>query len=236
MNNKSIQKIIFPLLIGCFFIIITSCGKDEDPNDTNEIPTTVTDFDGNIYQTVKIGTQTWLTQDLKVTHYTDGTLIPLVTNNAAWSSLLTPGYCWYDNDEITYGETYGVLYNWYAANTGKLCPTDWHVPTDAEWLTLTTYLGGEDIAGGKLKEAGTAHWISPNTGANDEVGFKALPGGHRGSDGVFEYLQYRVYWWSSSQGSIESAAFSRRIFYNENSVGKNQFDTESGYCVRCIKD
>lgn len=230
MKNKSIQKAISLLIIGSYFV---SCGNDED---TKTPETTVTDFDGNIYQTIQIGTQTWLTQDLKVTHYNDGTAIPHVTGNTAWANLSTPGYCWYDNDEIAYGETYGALYNWYAANTGKLCPTGWHVPTDAEWLTLTTYLGGEDIAGGKLKEEGTTHWTSPNTGANDEVGFKALPGGHRASNGTFDYLEYRVYWWSATQGSNTNASWSRRIFYDDNSVGTNQFDRKGGYCIRCLKN
>ena len=119
----------------------------------------VTDDDGNVYHSVTIGTQVWMVENLKTTKYNDGTSIPLVTDATDWHNLLTPGYCWNNNDEATYKATYGALYNWYTVNTGNLCPTGWHVPGDAEWTTLTTYLGGEDVAGGKLKEVGITHWL-----------------------------------------------------------------------------
>ena len=139
---------------------------------------TVTDVDGNVYNTVTIGTQCWLQENLKTTKYKDGTSIPLVTDNSAWGSLSTPGYCWYNNDD-TYKNTYGALYNYYTVLTNNLCPSGWHVATEREWSTLVTYLGGASIAGGKLKESGTTHWVTPNTGANNETGFIALPGGRR---------------------------------------------------------
>ena len=138
----------------------------------------VTDIDGNVYQTVTIGTQVWMVENLKTTRYIDGTAIPLDTNSSTWGGLTTPGYCWY-NDSAIYGNTYGALYNWYAVNTGKLAPAGWHVPTDSEWTVLTTYLGGETVAGGKLKDTGTTYWQSPNTGATNASGFLALPGGFR---------------------------------------------------------
>jgi uncharacterized protein (TIGR02145 family) len=122
-------------------------------------------------------------QDLKTTRLNDGTVIPMVTDRAAWTALTTPGYCLYNNtnnaDSI---RTFGALYNWYAVNTGKLAPKGWHVPSNAEWTTLTTYLGGDSVAGGKLKEAGLANWITPNVGATNETGFSALPGGLRYHD------------------------------------------------------
>ena len=118
-------------------------------------------------------------RNLKTTKYNDGTSIPNVTNDTSWSNLTTGAYCWYNND-VSYKNPYGALYNWYAVNTGKLAPKGWHVPSDAEWTTLITYLGGESIAGGKLKEAGTTHWLSPNTEATNSTGFSALPGGRRG--------------------------------------------------------
>ena len=148
---------------------------------------TVTDFDGNVYYTVTIGSQVWLAGNLKTVKYNDGTDIPLVTDKTAWGALTTPGYCWLNNDKATNKDTYGALYNYYvvdpAANGGKnVCPTGWKVPTNDEWTALTTYLNGEAAAGGKLKEAGTAHWQTPNTGATNETGFTALPAGGRGYD------------------------------------------------------
>ena len=112
----------------------------------------INDIDGNAYNKVTIGRQTWLVENLRTTKYNDGTLIPLVQDNTAWSNLITPGYCWFDNDEVANKNPYGALYNWYAVNTGKLCPSGWHVPTDTEWTTLIDNLGGLDVAGGKLKE------------------------------------------------------------------------------------
>jgi uncharacterized protein (TIGR02145 family) len=149
---------------------------------------TLTDVDNNTYKVVKIGTQVWMAENLKTTRYNDGSAIPLVTDNTEWNNLTTPGYSWYNNDSATYAQTYGALYNWYTVETGNLCPTGWHVPSDAEWTTLTDYLGGEAIAGGKLKETGTAHWDSPNTGATDETGFTAFPGGNRTKNGPFSNL------------------------------------------------
>jgi uncharacterized protein (TIGR02145 family) len=110
-------------------------------------------------------------QNLKTTRFNDGTTIPLVEVAATWSILTTPGMCWYYNDQATYGTVYGALYNWYTVNAGNLCPTGWHVPTDAEWTTLTDFLGGVSVAGGKLKEAGYAHWAEPNTGATNRQWF-----------------------------------------------------------------
>ena len=151
-------------------IAINSLGT----NYGNEISFTtvypsVNDVDGNTYNVVAIGTQVWMAENLKTTKYKNGTAIPLITDLTAWMSLTTPGYCWYD-------ATYGALYNFYTLSTGSLCPTGWHIPSDAEWTTLTDYLGGETVAGGKLKETGTAHWTTPNSGATNAFGFKGLPG------------------------------------------------------------
>ena len=118
-----------------------------------------------------------MAENLRTTKYNDGTPIPQVTDAAAWSNLMTPGYCWYNNDAAKYKETYGALYNWYTVNIGNLCPSGWHVPADTEWMVLTAHLGGEKISGGKLKETGTLHWDKPNLRATNETGFTALPGG-----------------------------------------------------------
>jgi uncharacterized protein (TIGR02145 family) len=196
----------------------------------------ISDNDGNTYKTILIGTQTWMAENLKTTKYNDGTVIPLVTVNSSWEALTTPGYCWWNNDATNNKATYGALYNWYTVNTGKLCPTGWHVPNDAEWTTLTTYLSGESVAGGKLKETGTTHWQSPNTGATNESGFTALPGGYRFGHGAFGYVGDGGFWWSSSEYSTINAWY-RYMYYNSSSVFRYSYYYKNfGFSVRCVKD
>jgi len=195
----------------------------------------VTDIDGNVYHTVTIGTQVWMVENLKTTKYNDGTAIPLVTDNTAWGNLTTPGYCWYNNDLATYGVTYGALYNWYTVNTGKLAPNGWHVATDAEWTTLTTFLGGESVAGGKLKETGTTHWSNPNTGATNETVFTALPGGYRNSYGPFANAGFFGAWWSSTEFDTGNTWY-RLMTSSNGSVGMYNLYKLSGFSVRCIRD
>lgn len=203
---------------------------------------TVTDADSNVYNTVTIGTQTWMSENLKTTKYNDGTDIPIVSSNTEWGSLSSPGYCYYKNNQTTYGKTYGALYNWYVVETGKLCPTGWHVPTDAEWTILTDYLGGLNVAGGKLKETCTTHWYSPNTGATNESGFSGLPGGGRGHLGAFysngAYPQgTHGGWWSSSKDG-PSKAYGRVLNHNSEKVTDGSYDYgfKGGSSIRCLKD
>jgi len=195
---------------------------------------TVTDIEGNVYHTVTIGTQVWMVENLKTTKYNDGTSIPIVTNNTT-----TPGYSWY-NDDAANKNTYGAIYNWYTVNTGKLAPIGWHVPTDAEWTILTTFLGGEDIASGKLKETDTSHWLSPNTGATNESGFTALPGGYRKDDsGQFSDQGYCGIWWSSSPNITGDTqyAWRRGLYCNDDTNVAHHYSLKSwGYSVRCVKD
>ena len=167
-----------------------------------------TDYDGNTYQTITIGSQEWMAENLKVTHYANGTVIPLVTDNTAWANLgnnnTDKAYCYYNNSDAN-KDTYGALYTYAAATNGDndgttqgVCPTGWHLPGDAEWTELTDYIGGTSVAGGKMKETGTTHWNSPNTGATNESGFTALPGGRRdSSNGAFSNVGYYGYWWSA---------------------------------------
>jgi uncharacterized protein (TIGR02145 family) len=197
---------------------------------------TVTDYDGNVYPTVTIDTQTWMAKNLRTTRYNDGSGIPLVKDSAAWIILETPGYCWYNNDSMANAEPYGALYNWYAADTSKLCPAGWHVPRDDEWTALTDYLGGEDVAGGKLKEAGTTHWMVPDTGATNEYGFTALPGGFRGTfDGRFDDKGARGEWWSST-GISSTDAYVRSMSLASNKVERSNYFKKRGISVRCLKD
>jgi uncharacterized protein (TIGR02145 family) len=183
-----------------------------------------------------------MAENLKVTKYNDNATvdIPNVTGEAAWTGLTTPAYCWYNNNAAAYKATYGALYNWYtvdaASNGGKnVCPTGWHVPTDAEWTTLTNYLGGESIAGGKLKEIGTTYWTSPNTGATDETGFTAIPGGARNYDGTFRNIGNYAGWWSAKEFG-PSSAWSRSLYYNDTDVNTTDDYKKDGLSVRCLKD
>ena len=221
----------YPYLIMAVILILTaSCKKDkEDP------PETVTDADGNVYTAVTVGTQTWMVDNLRTTKYNDGTSIPLVTDNNQWKNLNTAAFCWYNNNAATYKDPYGALYNWFAVNTGKLCPTGWHVPTHAEWTILTEYLGGEVVAGGKLKESGILHWDSPNVDATNESGFSGLPGGGR-QDGEFLFLGISGSWWSATESNADWA-YERGLNYNSGSVFWVSFNPKTnGYSVRCLKD
>lgn len=195
---------------------------------------TITDYDGNVYNILTIGTQTWIKENLKTTHYRDGAAIPNVTDGTDWSNLTTGAYCYNENNSAN-NNTYGALYNWNAVNTGKLCPIGWHVPSNAEWTALTDYLGGKEMAGGKLKEANTTHWAYPNTGATNETGFTALPGGYRGSFGTFDDVGYYGYWWSATEFSV-SSAWDRLLSYNISNVWRNYVYKVDGYSVRCLRD
>jgi uncharacterized protein (TIGR02145 family) len=136
-----------------------------------------------------------------------------------------------------YGNTYGALYNWYTVNSGNLCPTGWHVPTDDEWTTLITYLGGQSVAGGKLKEIGTTHWESPNTGATNGTGFTALPGGYRFRFGnrYFHNVGHVGGWWSATESSTDTA-WDRDIPRDGSGVNRDSYNKEYGFSVRCVRD
>ncbi len=197
----------------------------------------VTDIDGNTYRTVQLWDKWWMAEDLKVTHYSDGTPIPKVEDNTEWNNLTGPGYCWYDNDSANYSATYGAIYNWYAVETGKLCPSGWYVPSDAEWTSLSDRLGGFEYAGGRLKEEGTAHWTEPNTGATDLAGFKALPGGMRRNYGAFNGIGGGAYWWTSSTSQYnQDNAWNRNIGYNRADLTQRADNKRYGFGVRCVKD
>lgn len=193
----------------------------------------LTDADGNSYKTILIGTQTWMAENLKTTIFNDGSPIPEVTSNTEWSSLVTPAYCWYNNNKSDFFEAYGALYNGYAINTGKLCPTGWHVPEDDELVTFTLYQGFNEDGpyAGRIKEAGTAHWRSPNKGATNESGLTAMPGGARGENGHFDNLGNHGYYWKSGSGNAFEIFFWSDVFLPN--VGP---PINSGMSVRCIKD
>jgi uncharacterized protein (TIGR02145 family) len=252
MRKKTNFTIIPLIIMGVFLGYASSCEKNDDNiNPTNGRTTALfnpnvtygemTDQDGNVYKTVTIGTQTWMAENLRTTKYNDGTAIPEVTVNNEWAALTRGAYCNYMNtNDIDTIATYGRLYNWHAVNTGKLAPNGWHVPTYVEWKTLTTYLGGDSVSGGKLKETGTTHWISPNKSAINETGFTALPGGNRDYDGTFDYVRdYGVreygFWWSATKWDA-SGAWNRSMSYGSSYVFIYAKKNEAGYSVRCVRD
>ena len=196
---------------------------------------------------VTIGSQTWTTKNLDVATYSDGTIIPQVTDPAKWASLTTGAWCYYDNNSVN-GATYGKLYNWYAAagiwneasgtdasQRKQLAPTGYHVPSDAEWTTLTDYLGGANFAGGKMKESGKKHWNSPNQDATNSSGFTGLPGGCRVNDGAFDGIGSYGFWWSSSEDDTADAWY-RYLNSNFGNAYRNYSYETVGFSVRCLRD
>ena len=199
----------------------------------------LTDIEGNIYKTVIIGTQYWMQENLRTTKYNDGTAIPLVTDKNEWQVLSSPAFCWYNNDPTPNKADYGALYNWYTVNTGNLCPVGWHVPSSAEWTKLTTFLGGENVAGDKMKETGVTHWLCPDpyNSATNESRFSAYAGGYRITNGLFAGFGTVGCYWSSSVHNTnltDSWYFFLACIYHS---GTNQLDGKTtGSSVRCIKD
>lgn len=213
-------------------------------------PGTVTDIDGNVYQTINIGGQIWMAENLKTTHYRDGAEIPLVPGDLDWFNQTSGAYCLYNNDSGV-AATYGKLYNWYAATDAhNIAPAGYHVPTLAEWDVLRNYLGGLNVAGGKAKESGLTHWITPNTGATNSSGFNSIPGGARfvnlaypsqGSPAFFSGLNYYSDWWttttSGSNAQFVETNYNTTEMYRSVFIGSTgYYDKRTGYAIRCIKD
>ncbi len=195
----------------------------------------VTDIDGNFYESVIIGSQEWTAENLKTTKYSDGSLIPEVTDGTQWSNLSTDARVFYNND-IANNAIYGILYNWYAVSDSRnVCPNGWRVPTSEDWDTLTNFLGGLPVAGGKMKDVGTNLWQSPNQNASNSSGFTGLPGGFRNYDGTFFSNGQSAYFYSSSLDQLGNAKF-RGLFYGSESVDNGAEFKTYGYSVRCLKD
>ena len=225
--------------IGIGLLTFVGCKKDEGNSKSSGIQygAGAIDIDGNTYQSVIIGNQEWMVENLRTSKYSDGTAIPNVVGNSQWSSLSTGAWCHYENDSSQYEVTYGKLYNWYAVNTNKLCPTSWHVPTDAEWTVLTNYVASDGHSGaeGKALKA-TSGWNAYNVTGTDDYGFLGLPGGYRSSsNGDFYNFGSMGGWWNSSQLSTD-VAWDRSLgsfdglVYRDGSVKKN------GFSVRCLRD
>ena len=199
----------------------------------------IKDVDGNVYKTVTIGTQTWMAENLKVSKYSDGTIIPNVKDSIEWSKLTTGAWCYYNNDAANNAK-YGKLYNWYAVSkttngNKNVCPTGWHVPTHAELSVVTGYLGGESVAGGKMKEVGTTSWNSPNADATNTSLFSALPGGLRDVHGYYNGIGYYGTWWSSTEVDTHHV-WDRNLGASDGVAYMNDTNKEFGLSVRCLKD
>ena len=213
--------------------------KKANQNPTSGNGPNITDAEGNTYKTVYIGTQTWMAENLKVSKYNDGTTIPNITDKTQWSQLTTGAWSYYNND-LANNAKYGKLYNWYAVSkttngNKNVCPTGWHVPTDAEWTVLTDYLGGDSIAGGKLKAVGITCWYSPNTDATNTSLFSALPGGYRISNGIYYFIGSNGYWWSSTEIST-NYAWGRNLDNDDGDADRKGTREDDGLSVRCLRD
>jgi uncharacterized protein (TIGR02145 family) len=236
-NKRNIWTCSF-LAFGLLFILSISCKKENNGLTYGSM----TDQDGNTYKTIQIGTQIWMAENLKTTKFNDGTSISNVTDSIGWSNLSTPAYCWYNNDASAYKNTYGALYNWYAVNSGKLSPKGWHIPTDDEWTILVNYLGGDYVAGEKMKESGTTHWQASEPGFKDysgsnSSGFTGLPGGNRGlyDVGKFGAIRGGGGWWSSTEYD-STWAWTRSLHYADFMVPRYKELKTFGFSVRCIKN
>ena len=190
---------------------------------------------GDNIETVMIGTQEWTTKNLNVSKYRNGDIIPEVKDLSQLRDLKTGAWCYYENNPKNV-EIYAKLYNWYAVNDPRgLAPEGFHIPSDIEWVTLTNFLGGEDIAGGMLKTVGYKNWKIPNTSATNSISFKGLPGGYCGVNGVFYNMGIEGNWWSSSEVNI-SEAWGRLLSYNSSIARSSNASKTYGFSVRCLRD
>jgi uncharacterized protein (TIGR02145 family) len=226
---KGFFKILRIISFIVSLILIHSCEKIEVSSAG-----TVTDADGNTYDAIKIGKQVWIAENMKTTKFNDGTDIPMIADTSEWRKITTPAYCWYNND-LGNETIYGALYNGYTITTGNLCPVGWHVPTETDWTIFTDYLGGERLAGDKMKETGISHWMDQNNTATNESGFTALPGGYRDSHGKYNLIGLYGIMWSSTEWSSNSLTY-REIYSFGGKIVRNINSKTYGFSVRCLKD
>ena len=238
MNSLSTFENSKTLWIVFLFITFNSCEVTEpvlNPDYTGQVGQVI-DIEGNVYKTIGIGSQIWMAENLKTVLLNDNSPIPIILNDSIWASLHSPGYCWYNNDSTYNKKIYGALYNFYVIETGLLCPTGWHIPDESEWNTLGSFLGGDEIAGGKLKDYYTSYWKEPNPCLANNYGFCALPGGKRLTySGRYFEIGERGYWWTNTSKN-DFYAYSRSMFYADKSLSNFESRKIIGCSVRCIKD
>jgi uncharacterized protein (TIGR02145 family) len=226
------------LLLGQFLILLYSCeAPEQSPNpDYTGQTGHITDIEGSIYNTIGIGSQIWMVENLKATSLNDGTPITQIFNDSIWNRIKSPGYCWYNNDSLANGNIYGALYNFYTIETGLLCPTGWHVPGESEWNILATFLGGNEIAGGKLKDYTTPYWKGTNICIVNNFDFSALPGGQRRNiTGRFDEIGVIGYWWTSTSNE-DNFAYSRSMSNSSLKLDSYINNKKCGFSIRCLKD
>jgi uncharacterized protein (TIGR02145 family) len=232
------KKLIYLLSIS--FLILQSCSSGD--SDNNNSTTSVSDVEGNVYQTITICNQTWTKSNLNVSKYRNGDIIPQVTNPSAWANLTTGAWCYYNNNSSN-ETSYGKLYNWYAVNdTRGLAPIGWHIPSETEIESMIDCLGGYQLAGGKMKSTGTSQWASPNLGATNSSGFTGLPSNGRNSTmpgsttpaAGFSLDGYYGHWWTNSFDGTYATQFS--VYYNFSFINITGTSPTSGFAVRCVKN
>ena len=227
---------LYPLLLtGVIFIFFESCNKDT----SNIFPNTVSDYDGNVYHTIQIGSQIWMLENLIVRHYRNGNSINNVQDSVAWGNQTTGAYCLYDDSAFNV-INYGYLYNWYAAADTGIAPYGFHVAADTDWNRLITYLGGDSIAGGKMKTTDSIFWFMPNVA--DSLfysGFNAMPCGYRSlntDSSSFLDLNYAGFWWSANASADNTKARYFYIYNNSAAIYNDSADKRYGMSIRCVKD
>lgn len=221
------KNIVIAFFVFSFFVILS----------TSTAQSVVKDIDGNTYKTIKLGNQEWFAENLKVKHYQNGDAIPNLTDSKQWGKATTGAYCTYNNCTSVGNDTANILlYNWYTVvDNRKMCPLGWHVPTDADWTILITFLGGDKVAGGKMKEAGTIHWKAPNNGATNESGFTALPFGARSLKGSFKNIGTTGGFWSSTEYETLNG-WHRNLNFSYPFIMRDINAKAVGLSVRCVKD
>jgi uncharacterized protein (TIGR02145 family) len=241
MKKNSLTSLNLVLILIASSLI--SCKKDPvtpttttptTPTNSGNSSTSVTDVDGNKYAAVKIGNQNWMKFNLKVSKLNDGTNIPEIKPNDQWGQATTAGFSYYDNNNSN-DSIYGKLYNWYAVNTGKVCPTGWRVPTLEDWEKLSVFLGGDSISGGKLKYLNNNNWSNPTTQATNSSGFTALPGGMRWYNGSFGSKTGMGNWWAQNEMTSNTAAHIILINYSD-MFSKSENFKKAGMSIRCIEN
>jgi len=236
---KTINKVWISnlLLTSVLILFTTSCKTDVS---------IISDIDGNSYQAVRIGNQTWMVENLKTTKFNDGTSISSIKDSITWNTTTSPGYCFYNNDSVSNKNAYGALYNWYAVNSGKLAPKGWHIPSDAEWTTLISYVGSKYASSCSAAKtlAINSNWIPDGTGCtvgndltkNNGSGFSAIPGGIRSlSPSSYSTLDMGGNWWSTTLMDPGSA-WRISLYSNFGEVSRGNEFIQNGLSVRCIKD
>lgn len=234
---------------GTFSVTLTITTEDGTSTETKEgfivvetLPggcggtTIVADYDGNAYSVVTVGSQCWLAENLKVTHFRDGSPIPVVEDGTAWKNLTTPAMVSYGNDNAN-DATYGKLYNWFAIGDPRgICPEGFHVPHDNEWAVLSKYLDPDnEYAGARMKEAGTDHWMEPNEGANNSSGFTGLPGGMRFREGQFDFLGKNGLFWSTREDDDFEGYF-LTLSHDDTEARRTVMFKQAGFSCRCVMD